>query len=261
MSKLQKAGCIQPIHHFIPPLMRNKLTQALCRFALGFVLLGAAGCATKRGSGEVDVAPARRPGGDIVQSARTNQWTTEWSSLFDGRSLKNWATTDFAGGIEAKVEQGAIQIESGAELSGVTWTNGSLPKVDYEISLDAMKVQGSDFFCGLTFPVRESFCTLILGGWGGSVVGLSSLDGMDASENETTKSLYFAPNRWYHIRVRVTSTKIQTWLDDDLIVDADIENRKVGMRFGDIYRSKPLGVATYQTSAALRNIQLRLVKP
>lgn len=205
--------------------------------------------------------PARRPGGEIVQSSATNRWSQNWTPLFDGKTLHNWATTDFAGGLEAKVEQGAIQIESGAELSGITWTNGSLPKSNYEIELDAMKVQGGDFFCGLTFPVKNSFCSLILGGWGGSVVGLSSIDGMDASENETTKSLYFALDKWFHIRLRVTDNKIQVWLNGDSIIDVSIEDRQIALRFGEIIRSKPLGIATYTTSSAIKNIQLRLVNP
>jgi hypothetical protein len=239
--------------------MRNKTSLLWLWAALSLACI--IGCATKRDSGEVEVKPAPRPGGEVVQSARTNQWSMQWTPLFDGKSLRNWAVTDFAGGNEAKVEKGVIQIESGAELSGITWTNGSLPKTDYEISLDAMKTQGSDFFCGLTFPVRKSFCTLILGGWGGSVVGLSSIDDMDASENETTKSLYLAPDKWYHVQVRVTDKNIQTWINEELTIDLPIQNRRVDMRFGEIYRSKPLGIATWQTGAAIKNIQLRLVKP
>jgi hypothetical protein len=230
-------------------------------FALGLLVSLMAGCAGPRTTGEVFVKPAARPGQQITQASRTNQWTTEWTPLFDGKTLKNWATTDFAGGTEAKVEKEAIQITAGAELSGITWTNGSLPKSNYEISLDAMKTMGNDFFCGLTFPVKNSYCSLILGGWGGSVVGLSSIDGMDASENETTKSLYLVNDRWYHLRLRVTDAKIQTWLDDDLIIDVPLENRQIALRLGEIYRSKPLGIATWQTSAAYKNIQLHLVNP
>lgn len=228
---------------------------------MGLSLLLLAGCATTHATGEVDVKPAPRPGGEVVQSSHTNHWSTEPTPLFNGKTLHNWATTDFAGGIEAKVDKGAIQIESGAELSGITWTNGSLPTSNYEIELDTMKVQGSDFFCGLTFPVKKSFCSLILGGWGGSVVGLSSIDGLDASENETTKSLYFPPDKWYHVRLRVTDPKIQVWLDGQSIINVDIQDRHIDMRFGEIIRSKPLGIATYTTSAAIKNIQLRLVKP
>ena len=57
---------------------------------------------------------------------------------------------------------------------------------DYEVTLEAMRVDGNDFFCGMTFPAGKDPCTLIVGGWGGTVVGLSSINGMDASENETT---------------------------------------------------------------------------
>ena len=83
-------------------------------------------------------------------------------------------------------------------LTGVSYTN-ELPRIDYEVSLEAMKIDGSDFFCGLTFPVDNAFCSFIAGGWGGGVVGLSSIDGMDASENETTKYMKFDASRWYPI--------------------------------------------------------------
>ena len=54
-------------------------------------------------------------------------------------------------------------------MTGVTY-QGQFPKTDYEVSLEAMRVDGVDFFCGMTFPVRSEFCTLIVGGWGGEVV-------------------------------------------------------------------------------------------
>ena len=38
--------------------------------------------------------------------------------------------------------------------------------MDYELRLEAKRVEGGDFFCGLTFPVGKEYCTLILGGWG-----------------------------------------------------------------------------------------------
>ena len=48
-----------------------------------------------------------------------------------------------------------------------------IPKINYEVALDAMRVSGSDFFCGLTVPVNDSFCSLIVGGWGGGLGGVS----------------------------------------------------------------------------------------
>lgn len=48
-------------------------------------------------------------------------------------------------------------------------------------------MSSSEFFCGLTVPVRTGTecVSLIVGGWGGSLVGISSIDGLDASETST----------------------------------------------------------------------------
>jgi type 1 glutamine amidotransferase len=182
----------------------------------------------------------------------------EWQSLFDGKSLEGWKVTDFAGHGEVKVENGRLELHSGVMLTGVSWTN-TLPKIGYEVSLEAMKVEGGDFFCGLTFPVQDSFCTLIVGGWGGGVVGLSSIDGMDASENETTKYMKFDAGRWHRIRLRVLREKIEAWIDDEKIVDQSIADRKIALRPGDIDLSKPFGVATWQTTGALRDVKIRRI--
>jgi hypothetical protein len=128
--------------------------------------------------------------------------------------------------------------------------------MNYEISLQAMKVSGDDFFCGLTFPVGDSPCSLIVGGWGGTVVGLSSIDDQDASENETTTSMDFAHGRWYRIRVRVTPKKIEAWIDDENVIAAATTGHKISIR-PEVSLSRPLGIATWKTEAALRDIKLR----
>ena len=190
-----------------------------------------------------------------IQPARTTLIDT---NLFNGKNLSGWKITDFGGHGEILVENGAIKIEMGAELTGIHWTNAAiLPNTNYEIELDAMKREGGDFFCALTFPVSNSFCSLIVGGWGGSVVGLSSLDGMDASENDTSRSLYFEKDRWFHIRLQVQPEKIVVWIDQEKIIDVGIAGRKVAMRTGEIMESMPLGIATWQTSASVKNIRLK----
>ncbi len=88
-----------------------------------------------------------------------------WTSLFDGKSLGKWKSTDFAGHNEVEVKDGRIVLNFGSELTGITWT-GELPRMNYEIKLDAMRVDGTDFFCGLTFPVGDLPCSFIVGGWG-----------------------------------------------------------------------------------------------
>ncbi len=179
------------------------------------------------------------------------------TSLFDGRTLGKWEKTKFGGEGDIEVKGGTLVIGAGNSLSGVHWT-GDYPKMNYEISLEAMRVDGSDFFCGLTFPVGDDSCSFICGGWGGGVVGLSSLDGSDASENETTGYEEFKNGQWYKIRVRVTDGKIEGWIDDKQRVDVDTEGKRIGVRI-EVDLSRPLGIATYNTTAALRDIKIKPV--
>lgn len=185
-------------------------------------------------------------------------------SLFDGKSLIGWKDSGFAGAGETKVEpnfrgQGpVILIEAGQSLSGITFTN-PVPKTNFEVTLDALKVQGNDFFIGLTFPVAEAHATLVLGGWGGATTGISSIDGLDASENDTTKFLGYDKDKWFRIRMKVTPARLETWINDDKIVDQDIKERRISMRFGEIESSVPFGIATYQTTTVVRKVEIKPV--
>ncbi len=175
--------------------------------------------------------------------------------LFDGKSLDGWAVTPFAGRGEVRIEKGLLVLDQGY-MTGVHWTN-DLPKRNYEIALEARRVSGSDFFCGLTFPIAGTNVSLIVGGWGGGVVGISNIDHNDASGNDTTKFMSFEKDRWYAIRVRVTDEKLEAWLDREKIVDVPIAGHTFTLRSGPIEESVPLGIATYETQANLRNIVLR----
>jgi hypothetical protein len=185
----------------------------------------------------------------------------KWVNLFDGRSLKGWKPSDFAGNSEIEYEKDfkgkpALIIPLGELLAGVNYTN-PVPRTDYEVELEALRITGNDFWCGLTFPVGETHATLILGGWGGALVGISSLDGSDASENDTTEYVRFDDDVWYRVRLRVTPKKIEAWLDDTKLIDQGIEGRRVHMRFGEIELSAPFGLATFQTTAAYRKVRVR----
>jgi hypothetical protein len=176
-------------------------------------------------------------------------------SLFDGKTLGQWKITDFGGQGNVYVKDGCIVMEMGNDMTGVTWT-GPLVRMNYEITLEAKRVLGSDFFCGLTFPVGENPCSLILGGWGGEVCGLSNLDYYDAANNETTRIIQFQQERWYNVRLRVTPDKIEAWLDDEKLVDVVTTDRKIDIR-PEMDLVKPLGIATWRTTGAVRNIRLK----
>lgn len=181
----------------------------------------------------------------------------EWRPLFDGRALGQWKPTPFGGEGEVSVDRGLLRIAMGADLSGVTW-QGDFPRQNFELALEARRVDGSDFFCGLTFPVGKSHCSLIVGGWGGGVVGLSSIDGQDAANNATTRVMSFTSGRWYAVRVRVTPDKITCFLDDEQIIDQPLADHEISVR-EEVAASQPLGIATYATTAELRNIRWRPV--
>lgn len=193
--------------------------------------------------------------GSAAEPASADAPTPAWTSLFDGKSLGDWKSSNFGGEGLAAVEDKRILLHFGDSLTGIAYTK-AFPKVDYELRLEAMRVDGIDFFCGLTFPVADSHCSLVVGGWAGAVVGLSSIDGRDASENATTQYRKFDEGKWYRIRVRVTADRIRCWIDDEQLIDQDIRECRISTR-PEVDQSKPLGIAAWQTKAALRGIEFR----
>ena len=183
-----------------------------------------------------------------------------WQPLFDGKSLKGWRETPFTGHGEVVVENGRIVLGPGDPMTGVTWT-GAFPRSGYEVRFEAVRLEGSDFFASLTFPVDDSYCTWVTGGWGGDIVGLSSLNGWDASDNETRSYFNFENGRWYTLRLRVTPDHITAWIDDKPVVDLSIAGRSISLREGEIKLSAPFGFASYGSRGAVRKIEYRLLRP
>ena len=176
--------------------------------------------------------------------------------LFDGKTLGGWKESDFFGKGKVHVKDGAIVLEKGNRMTGITYAGKDFPKMDYEVTLEGKRITGSDFFCTTTFPVGDSFCSFVAGGWGGEVIGLSNIDSADASTNETRKDMEFTRDKWYRFRIRVTSKRIEVWIDKKQVVDLDTTDRRIGIRI-ECNVSKPFGVATYATSGAVRDIHVR----
>ncbi len=183
----------------------------------------------------------------------------EWQSLFDGKTLAGWKETPFSGRGKVTVQDGTIVLWDGA-MTGITRTTW-FPRINYEVRMDAMRVSGYDFFAGITFPVGDSYLTWINGGWGGRLVGISSIDDADASENETARVVEFENKRWYSLLLRVTDDSVEAWIDGEQVIGVATPGRKLSLRFGEIDLSIPFGIATYSTTGALRKIEYRLLPP
>ena len=201
---------------------------------------------------------------DDAEKPAPNQAAQEQTAknvtLFDGKTLKGWRiikSFDFKDHGEIKVKDGVIQLGQGSPATGISW-KGDLPKINYELSLQAKRTDGDDFFCGLTFPIKDEYCSLIVGGWGGQVVGLSNLDDFSAIENETTQVIDFEKNRWYPIRLVVLEDQITIYIDKKKIIEIDTDHE-----FSIWWEQDPvtpLGIVSWNTAGAIKDLKLKQVE-
>ena len=190
-----------------------------------------------------------------------------WKSLFDGKSLKGWEVAkgcDYEEQGKVEVQDGCLVLGTGQPATGVRWTE-EFPKTNYEIELEGKRVAGNDFFCGMSFPVGRGALTLILGGWGGWVVGLSCLDGYRAAENETCTYREFKTDQWYRIRVQVTPRRCRRIWTTSILCGIEIRDRKLtcpakwsrACRWGSRRGARP-GAWQYPLSHSLTDPKPRL---
>lgn len=189
-------------------------------------------------------------------SAEEKKPDIAWKKLFDGKTLDGWkpSFTDNAGKVEVK--DGAIVLPKGMKMTGLTYAGKDFPKSDYEVVLECQRLDGTDFFATTTFPVGDQFCSLVVGGWGGMLTGISSINGADASENETTSSMEFKEKTWYAVRIRVSEAKVEAWIGEEKVADVNRRGRKFSTRI-ECEDCQPFGLATYDTTGAVRGIRVR----
>jgi hypothetical protein len=197
-----------------------------------------------------------RPSRNESAAARTEVEPSS-ADLLAQDSLAGWQIADkhyFDQHGAVAVRDGVLSLAAGGPGTGVRYT-GPIPRVDYELAFEARRIEGHDFFCGLTFPVGESQCSLILGGWGGGSTGLSNVNGVHADENETNGFLDVQDGRWYRIRLRVTKERIAVWIDDKQTIDLATAGKQLTI-WWEQEPMASLGIASWQTSAEFRKIRL-----
>lgn len=178
--------------------------------------------------------------------------------LLSGNSLDGWESTDFYKPGKVQVKDGVLRLGKGNPMTGVTSVRKDLPKSHFEITFEARRLEGDDFFAAVTFPVNSGFLTFVNGGWSGNITGLSSIDGSDASENETSCVVKFENEIWYQIKVRVQDEHVQCFVDDKKVVDFDGSGRSLKTRV-ESRPSQPLGFACYDCESEIRKVILRSI--
>jgi len=187
----------------------------------------------------------------------------DWTAVPFDDELSQWQRLVFGADGEVTVEDGVLHMQMGGPMTGVKYHGdaAALLGVGYEnfvIEFEAMRIQGMDFFVGLTFPIGDQgHATLIMGGWGGSVVGLSSLGYDDASSNETTNFIQFDQDRWYAVRLEVSAAHVTCSLDGNELFSVERAKYEQFTLRGEVLDTAPLGLCCYQTHAAVRNMRIR----
>ncbi|WP_459556290.1 3-keto-disaccharide hydrolase [Lacunimicrobium album] len=192
----------------------------------------------------------------LAQETTTKPDSEGWIPLYNGKDLDGWKTPNFGGERPSTVKKsGELVIEMGAPMNGLTYTK-DFPKNNYEIELKARRLLGNDFFVGLTFPVNDKFLSFVAGGWGGVVVGISSLDGEDANNNDLRQIRQFKEAQYYKVNLKVTPELITIAIDDEQVIKFDPRKHRLSTRV-EVDLSKPLGLSTYETEAGFEYIKYR----
>lgn len=184
---------------------------------------------------------------------------SKWKPLLEKDSLKGWEVTNFGGEGSVDLNEGVLRLDRGEPFTGITTIRKDFPKENFEMRWKSSRVEGSDFFAGVTFPVGEEFCSLICGGWGGGLVGLSSINGNDASENETTGFRQFKNKQWYVFRIRVDKKHVTAWIDDEEVIKVEREGKKFSLR-GEVFKSKPVGYCVFQSIVDVKEWEYQTIE-
>ena len=194
-----------------------------------------------------------------------NDFLTEWQvapegwiSMFDGETLAGWEIVHYVDEEELPhVRNGVLvlPVAINGTMTGISWVGDSFPSNNYIIYYEARRVVGNDIFAALTFPYNNTFATLVFSGWRGSINGLSSIDGYDASENETTQFFGLRNAEWYEVQLRVTTDSIRANVGYEEVVDIATAGKKIHLR--DEILNTGLTIWTYTSGGEIRNIRYK----
>ncbi len=185
----------------------------------------------------------------------------QWQDLFDGKTLDGWqAAGDEATRGEVRLESGQIILNPGSPKTTVAWTS-EFPARDYEVEVEAMRVEGRDAFCTIGLPLGEEQAQVAVG-WGpigrdSFMISVNAKDGSASADAVTEKRMQLKSGQWYRINVKVDDERVVVLVDGEPVLDVPrsddtFPKRQDGNRFN---------ITSYDTKAAIRKVRLRSLKP
>ncbi len=240
-------------HHRAEARVGSRRTTATrVALAIGVCLLAAVVVVLARRPSRVQPTevwdPLRAPGAD------------GWRSLLRADSLDGWqvATTDvFSKHGPVRVDGDCLLLEGGQPDTGVAW-QGAFPTEGYEVCMEALRLYDAPC-CEVVFPVGESHCMLVVGGWEeGAFVALADVDNVEPpSENASAAKFHFQLQRWCRVYLRVTTDRVEVTLDGQPVINLPVAQHRFSLptRWQAL---KPFGLGSAAgREARLRNIKLR----
>lgn len=167
----------------------------------------------------------------------------------------HWESVSLGGEGEVEFDEQGVLMRFGSPLTGVRWLGDALPD-SYEVEVRAARIDGNDFFCGLNLPIGTDSATVVLGGWGGALCGLSCIDGMDASMNATRSFQDFSRGEVHVLRVRVDPQEVYAEVDGAELFRHTRGEGVLSLR-AEVQPVGSFGVTCFQTTARIESVRWR----
>jgi hypothetical protein len=88
---------------------------------------------------------------------------------------------------------------------------------------------------------------------------LEAVDDRTGPNNLTRRDFTCRDGHWYRIRLRVTATAIEGWVDGEKVVDLNPAGHTFSLHPNQ-FPLRPFGLRTWKSHSALRNLRLRRLK-
>ncbi len=191
------------------------------------------------------------------------QSSSEWISLFDGKTLDGWRASEKPGSF--RVEDGAIVCDGPRSHLFYVGKDGAASFKNFEFNAEVMTTPGSN--SGIYFHTAYQDAGWPSKGYESQVVNSNRVEpGSTYVERKMTGSLYAVrnvwkatavDNEWFRYRIRVAGKTVRIWINDAMTVDytepenpfrpADMKGRVLSSGTFALQCHDPKSIARYRS--------------